>query len=191
MKVKYNNNNNIAKKSDHVTFRLYSPQSLLDLVEIERKLREAKAERERLLKERVSYWPDTTTTILIIVSLKTYKTVKYMKNWPLDIISVKELTRDLCLFVLIISFQQNHTHFHADSCLQLWFGCIWSRLILDQLLDQLRDFSCSSSINNIYLCIYSFNRYFHPKSHRKIVWSRFRRFDLIVIIWDIRNNCAV
>ncbi|RXN05200.1 pleckstrin homology-like domain family B member 3 [Labeo rohita] len=34
------------------TSRAPSPQSLLDLVEIERKLREAKAERERLLKER-------------------------------------------------------------------------------------------------------------------------------------------
>ncbi|XP_051576157.1 pleckstrin homology-like domain family B member 3 isoform X2 [Myxocyprinus asiaticus] len=34
------------------TSRAPSPQSLLDLVEMERKLREAKAERERLLKER-------------------------------------------------------------------------------------------------------------------------------------------
>ncbi|XP_067304015.1 pleckstrin homology-like domain family B member 3 isoform X2 [Pseudorasbora parva] len=34
------------------TSRAPSPQNLLDLVEIERKLREAKAERERLLKER-------------------------------------------------------------------------------------------------------------------------------------------
>lgn len=40
---------------------LCSP-SLLDLVEIERKLREAKAERERLLRERVSHPPWETLT---------------------------------------------------------------------------------------------------------------------------------
>lgn len=45
--------------------------TLLDLVEIERKLREAKAEREKLLRERVSHLSWETLADASVISVDT------------------------------------------------------------------------------------------------------------------------
>lgn len=52
-------------------FHFSNSPNLLDLKEIEKKLREAKAEREKLLKERVSRLPGVGNRMVSLISQDT------------------------------------------------------------------------------------------------------------------------